>query len=65
VSLEEGEHELQRRSKQALKLTDYFKEQFQDIPVIIAGDFNEQPENLPISNVMEANFVDLHAHMMM
>jgi hypothetical protein len=33
------------------------------MPVIIAGDFNEEPENLPISNVMEAHFVDLHALM--
>jgi len=32
---------------------------FSDIPVIIGGDFNEEPQNEPIAQNMKKNFYDL------
>ena len=31
------------------------------MPVFIAGDFNEEPQNAPIDDVMESEFVDLYS----
>jgi len=38
----------EERCRSAAMLLDYFGENFQDLPVIVAGDFNEDPYNEPI-----------------
>ena len=39
---------MEERSKSTAVLLDYFGKNYQDIPVIVAGDFNEDPYNEPI-----------------
>ena len=50
-----------QRVVQCQQMVDYFQSNFQDVPVFIAGDFNEEPQNDPIAKVMASGFVDLHA----
>jgi predicted extracellular nuclease len=40
-------------------IKDYFEDYNQDIPVFIAGDFNEVPSNEPIRDIMGSAFSDL------
>ena len=47
------------RVRQTLKITQFFTDNFQHIPVIIGGDFNEEPQNKPIADIMESAFLDL------
>jgi len=35
------------------------------MPVIVAGDFNEVPENTPIKEIMEKDFIDLFIYRQM
>ena len=35
-------------------MVDYFEVNYKDIPVFIGGDFNEEPQNKPIAEVMGA-----------
>ena len=35
------------------------------MPVIVAGDFNEEPQNQPIKGVMESSFIDLYTQVML
>ena len=51
---------MEDRVKQTLKIIQFFSENFQNIPVIIGGDFNEEPQNKPIADIMESTFIDLH-----
>jgi endonuclease/exonuclease/phosphatase family metal-dependent hydrolase len=51
---------MEERIRQTLKITQYFSNNFTDIPVLLGGDFNEEPQNKPISDIMESSFVDLY-----
>ena len=51
---------MEDRVKQTLKMIQFFNENFQNIPVILGGDFNEEPQNKPISDIMESTFIDFH-----
>ena len=48
------------RIRQTLKIIQFFNENYQDLPVILSGDFNEEPQNKPISDIMESNFIDFY-----
>ena len=50
----------EERIRQTLKITQYFSNNFTDIPVVLGGDFNEEPQNKPICDIMESSFVDLY-----
>jgi len=39
---------------------EFFDHNYEDIPVFVAGDFNEEPHNDPISSIMKASFQDLY-----
>lgn len=51
---------MEERIRQTLKITQYFSNNFTDMPVILGGDFNEEPQNKPICDIMESSFVDLY-----
>lgn len=34
----------------------YFNNNYTNIPVIIGGNFNDEPQNSPISEIMNSNF---------
>jgi endonuclease/exonuclease/phosphatase family metal-dependent hydrolase len=51
---------MEERIRQTLKITQYFSNNFTDIPVLLGGDFNEEPQNKPICDIMESSFVDLY-----
>jgi len=48
------------RVAQAAKITEYFKQNFKGIPMILAGDFNDFPLTDPL-NKFDADFVDLYS----
>lgn len=48
------------RVKSTNVIKDYFADKYRNIPVFIAGDYNEEPQNEPISKIMKENFVDLY-----
>ena len=52
---------METRVKQTLKLTQFFatNRNFLKVPVILAGDFNEEPQNKPIKDIMESSFIDI------
>lgn len=54
---------MDKRVQQCQQLCEYFKSNYQNIPVIISGDFNEEPQNQPIKEVMESEFIDLYSQM--
>ena len=51
------------RLKQTNMIKDYFDYNYQDLPVFVAGDFNEEPQNEPIRDVMDVAFKDLYSLM--
>ena len=59
---------MQTRVRQCTKITEVFQKYqetrrangYFDVPVIIAGDFNEEPQNEPIAEVMIKDFTDLY-----
>ena len=59
-----GKKNQQLRSKEVAKITEFFKKNYTDVPVIVCGDFNDDPTSQPILD-MEKNFVDIYTHMMM
>ena len=52
---------MERRIQQTKSIKSHFQNKFQDIPVFIAGDFNEESQNPPISEIMESSFTDLYS----
>ena len=46
------------RVTQCQMIKEYFDQNHQDIPCFMAGDFNEEPQNEPIT-VMKQSFIDL------
>jgi len=48
-----------QRVVQCQQMVDYFESNYLDIPVFIGGDFNEEPQNQPIAEVMNSGFGDL------
>ena len=51
---------MEDRKMQTEKIVQFFSDNFKDIPVIFGGDFNEEPQNPPISENMESKFIDLY-----
>ena len=50
------------RVEQTQKIKEFFNnEHYKDIPVLVAGDFNEIPENKPIKDIMMNSFFDLYS----
>ena len=59
--LKEKEKNFETRMKQTQVINDYFKANYKNMPVIVAGDFNEVPENSSIKDVMSIYFSDLYS----
>ena len=48
------------RIRQTAAIRDYCRNNWEDLPVIFAGDFNEEPQNEPMTTMREA-FVDFYS----
>lgn len=54
---------VEQRVEQAALIKAYYADKYRDIPVFIAGDFNEEYQNEPIADVMDSSFQDLYSIM--
>ena len=48
-----------KRFKQTVKVTEFFKTQYADVPVVLCGDLNDVPGSLPLKT-LESSFVDFY-----
>ena len=55
------EHNTPIRIEQTKMIKSIFENQYQNIPVFIAGDFNEVPQKEPIADIMLSGFKDLYS----
>ena len=54
---------IEQRIQQTNFIQEYYADQYQDVPVFIAGNFNEEYKNEPITGVMNSGFQDLYSLM--
>jgi len=47
--------------EQANQIKAYFAENYSELPIFVAGDFNEEPESEPIQDIMKSAFTDLYS----
>jgi endonuclease/exonuclease/phosphatase family metal-dependent hydrolase len=51
---------VETRLKQTQQICRFFSSHFEDLPVFVGGDFNEEPQNPPIKEMLR-EFVDLYS----
>lgn len=47
------------RVKQVIKLSKFFDENYRNLPVIISGDFNDEPQSKIIADLMYSSYQDI------
>ena len=51
---------MDRRVVHTKTMREFFNYNYHSLPVFVAGDFNEESHNPPISEVMKSKFIDLY-----